>query len=67
MARSGRLQGFIMAGEAFVLLRPRYDFLADFTFAAPWADLPLHLLVNRRYADRIPALDQAIQTLRGPR
>jgi len=35
MARSGRLQGFIMAGEAFVLLRPRYDFLADFT-RAPW-------------------------------
>jgi len=64
MARSGRLQGFIMAGEAFVLLRPRYDFLDDYVSRAV-ADIPLHLVVNRRYADRIPVLDRAIQTLRG--
>jgi hypothetical protein len=64
MTHSGRLQGFLMAGEAFVLLRPRYDFLADYASRAV-AELPLYLVLNRRNADRVPALDQAIQTLRG--
>jgi hypothetical protein len=64
MARSGRLQGFIVAGQAFALLRPRYDFLGDYASRAV-ADIPLHLLLNRRHSDLVPALDQAIQTLRG--
>lgn len=64
MSHSGRLQGFMMAGEAFALLRPRYDFLADYA-SRPVADLPLYLLINHRYADLVPALDRAIQTLVG--
>ena len=55
MTHSGRLQGFIMAGEAFTLFRPRYDYLSDYNVRAV-ADLPLHLVLNRRHADRIPGV-----------
>jgi hypothetical protein len=64
MTHSGRLQGFIMAGEAFSLFRPRYDYLADYNARAV-AELPLRLVINRRYADRVPVLDRAVQTLVG--
>ncbi len=63
MSRTGRLQGFLMAGEAFAQLRPRYDFLTDYQSRAV-ADLPLHLLINRRHADLVPGLDKAILALR---
>lgn len=59
MTRSGRLQGFMMAGEAFDLLRPRYDYLAGYKVKNV-TDIPLYLAVNRSKAALVPALDKVI-------
>jgi len=64
MARSGRLQASSWPARPSSCCARATISWPIFTSRAV-ADLPLHLLVNRRYADRIPALDQAIQTLRG--
>jgi hypothetical protein len=63
MTHSGRLQGFLMAGQAFAMMRMRYDFLADYDSRAV-AEIPLHLVISKKYAALVPALDGAIQTLR---
>ena len=63
MSRNGRLQGFMMAGDAFDQLRPRYDFLAGY-ISRPVAQIPLYLAIDKRRAELLPALDQAIRTLR---
>ena len=64
MTRTGRLQGFMMAPEAFEQLRLRYDFLAGYQ-SRQVAEIPLHLMISKRRADLLPALDQAIRALRG--
>lgn len=63
MAHTGRLQGFMMAGEAFDQLRQRYDFLAAYE-SRPVAEIPLHLMIGKRHADLLPALDEAVRALR---
>lgn len=62
MTHLGRLQGFMMAGEAFALLSPRYDYLAHYKSKAI-ADIPLYLAISRRYSGLVPALDKAIRTM----
>lgn len=64
MSHNGRLQGFMMAGEAFEQFRARYDFLAGYQ-SRPVAEIPLHLMISKRRADLLAALDQAIRALRG--
>ncbi len=63
MTRSGRLQGFIMAADAFSVFKPRYDFLDSYK-TKQVADVPLHLVVAKGHLDLVPALDQAIKTLK---
>lgn len=60
MTHSGRLQGFMMAAEGIVMLRPRYDYLDGYK-TRKVCDIPLHLAVKRRYGALIPALDNAIR------
>jgi hypothetical protein len=62
MTHSGRLQGFMVAAEAFELLRQRYDYLANYKSTGV-ADIPLYLALNRRNADLIPALDKTIRKM----
>ena len=62
MTHLGRLQGFMMAGEAFTLLSQRYDYLAHYK-SKPVADIPLYLALNRRNAALVPALDKTIRTM----
>ena len=62
MTHLGRLQGFMMAGEAFALLSPRYDYLAQYK-SKHVADIPLYLALNRRNAALLPTLDKTIRTL----
>jgi hypothetical protein len=62
MTHLGRLQGFMMAGEAFAVLGPHYDYLAHYKSKAV-ADIPLYLAINRRDATLIPALDKTIRTM----
>lgn len=64
MTRTGRLQGFIMAAEAFSVFRPRYEFLEGYR-TKQVAEVPLHLVVTKSHGDLVPALDQAIRTLQG--
>lgn len=63
MTHSARLQGFIMAADAFAALRQRYDFLGAYN-TRQVADVPLYLLVARKHDDLVPALDKAIKTLK---
>jgi hypothetical protein len=63
MTHSGRLQGFIMAAEAFSVFRPRYDFLEGYK-TKQVAEVPLHLVVAKGHLDLVPALDQAVKTLK---
>lgn len=62
MTHLGRLQGFMMAGEAFSLLSPRYDYLAHYKSSSV-ADIPLYLAISRRNAALVPALDKSIRTM----
>ena len=62
MARTGRLQGFIMAADAFAVFRPRHDFLEGYKTRRV-AEVPLHLVVAKGHSDLLPALDQAVRTL----
>jgi hypothetical protein len=62
MTHLGRLQGFMMAGEAFTVVSPRYDYLAHYKSRAV-TDIPLYLAVNRRDAALVPALDKTIRTM----
>jgi hypothetical protein len=62
MTHLGRLQGFMMAAQAFTLLRPHYEYLAQYKSKAV-ADIPLYLAINRRQATLVPALDKAIRAM----
>jgi hypothetical protein len=62
MTHSGRLQGFMIATEAFDLLRQRYDYLSGYKWSSV-ADIPLYLGLHRRNAALAPALDRAIQKM----
>lgn len=62
MTHSGRLQGFMMAAEAFQLLRPRYDYLAGYKMKSV-TDIPLYLAINRRDEALIPTLDKVIRKM----
>jgi hypothetical protein len=64
LTKSGRLQGFMMAAEAFNHFRAQDPELIRYG-QANVAQVPLYLVVNKRHSRLVPKLDQAIKELLG--
>ena len=62
LTRAGRIQGFMMAAEAFHHFRAQNEELTRFQMLTV-TEVPLYLVVNRRHKALVPRLDREVAAL----